>query len=597
MKRPTISTVSELPSEISALLPPARVLPDARTFECPMADIPDPPSSLAPPPRPWLSRSSNQKPNIFSSPVKEAVLDISFKTEEGASNREENDPNFLFKTLARENTELKQTKQELQKTKEDLRKLAEEKAQLSRTYEDYVERLVSENKNLSSKCEKSEQELSKKLMEIENQNKSIMENLKSTTATLSENEKSYVQKINSLFSEKQALEAQVSVLQAKTQESQIQQSRYEKLKKEFNLVQSELSVEKNERQHLLRQFESVKSEASILRQEKQRIEAELADSRGLRDSQLQNLNKKLEQLIQMVSVKDQEIGKLKKELTRSNTFQSNLTLGATSKLKSDDFENVRSKNIELSQRLEELTKKYDELSRTVSVKQTPNKVESNLHNSNPAVNPFLCSEVAPLAKPSVEEPLRSLVLETSLKEMKPQESTESLKLLLQTTTTKHSGCSHHNGPQTVSLPSSPVIGHVKRQVLNCIPSLESRIEKYSQQAMSNEGRNERVARVIVNGKVIYSIDEEQKGNAQQIRTRSMSNPVKHELGLQLAQKENYAPNSRKTPYDSGYTIRNDSENQSERHVMANNSGGYAKQYAGRSVWPSKVAPSQEYYVK
>lgn len=651
-KRTTAASALDTSSD-SIFLPPAaapRLIPDGRILSIVAQDLPEPPAPTVPLPKLPISLVT-PKTNIFASTEREhSPMDISFKTEDAPSTVDEAGSHLQFRSAQKENAELRSARVELQKSKDDLKALVGERQALVQAYEDYIDRLVKENKLLATRQQEGDSSLSKKLQDIESQNTKIMENLRATTATLSENEKNYITKINSLFSEKQALEAQVSLLQTKTQESLVQQTRFEKLKSQFSTMQSELEAEKEERAKMLRQLELARCDVTAAKQEILRLESELADCRALRDSQLQGLTKKMEQLIALVSSKEQEIGKLKKELIRSSTsFQSNLTMAPSSKIRVEELEAVKSKNVELSQRLEELTRKYEELNvngqRNWRLLNAPgNAGEVDL----PKQNPFLSSEVS---VPHIEQlgsgrvpereetrPLSAVAQTTGAREqfVPPiTESNESNKIIFQPVRqVAHTHCAPAPPapPRTVSLPSSPLSKSsqkppfpperrpdplppqpvraesrpVAQTVRHCeysteqSPSFhfESMPNRSSQYLPPSEVRTERVSRVILNGKVIYDQPSDQGPDCQRIvasRLRSMSNPVKHELGLQLSQKENLHPN-RRAP-DEEYTLRAESTVNSVRCSLTNNSGGLAHNSSGRVVRTLRAQPASEYYLK
>ena len=289
---------------------------------------------------------------------------------------------------------------ELERTRSELRSAAEERENLVQAYEEYIEKLQRENRQLvkSGASERSEIGLSRKLVDIETQNERIMENLRSTTATLSENEKSYIGKINLLFAEKQALEQQVAQLQQKMGESVVQNSRYDKVKQQLREANLELenerergmqlsqsekklqrrvdSVEAHTRERA-RTIASLEAELELQRQQNAQLRAELADSKQLKDGELRALNDRLEQLIALTSSKDSEIGRLRKELTRS---------GGARARRPEEAELARRKNAQLNQKLDDLTHKYDDMMELLGR-------GSGAKPRREASNPFVASEV------------------------------------------------------------------------------------------------------------------------------------------------------------------------------------------------------------
>lgn len=731
MKRPASSYRElSLDTSFSVPAPSTRLLPESRAWAAAPPDYPDLPLRSQPkvPAICSLTKPPSFQNNPFQTPFKAlsaGKLDISFKSEEGQGAA------GLQQALQKEVAEHRQARLELQRAREELRLLAEEKSRLTKSYEEYIEKLLRDNQAFSQKKEGSDSSLSRKLGEIEAQNNRIMENLKSTTATLSENEKSYIQKINSLFSERQALEAQVSLLQTKTQESFLQQSRFEKLKGQFAQAQSDLETERAQRKALQKQLEAARSELEAALLEKQRVEKELSAERGLRDSQLQTLNKRLEQLISMVGSKDLEIGKLKKELSRSNTFlQSNLTLAPSpshSKLKSEELELLRNKNIELSQKLEDLTKKCESLGQRGAAQgpgqPSAREVASNtlielpLFSSNPAPNPFICSEISPsmvkdgselrpfniagdapkqalLCSPAgkalgdssgilfqtVNRPHNDLISQSNGKDS-PYESSAKKPALAAgpsgshgkpqpclnstTNTCLDTNCTADTYPlhgqnspvmhsKAVSLPASPSYSHARKAHAHFLhqqnpylyeqfPPTQDRCPPfrppYKDQSLPkdafpeqgaqrgfrenaagnapsspyapadeswqmpasaqpfSEKRTERISRVTVNGKVVFSSDQAGGGEPPvlQSRCRSVSNLVKQELGYSYGGKENAHPNAPSKKAGEGEYPCHSSHFSS--HCLSNNSGAVLGNFSGRMVKASKSSQYNEYLNK
>ena len=322
----------------------ARLMPETRPLFSGDSDRIDEPARRIPLPGDLNVASEG---GVESSGKDRSPLDISFKTDDGPSTVD--DGGSRQSKQAGSDDQLRFARFELQKTRSDLKVLIQERKALVQSYEEYIERLNNENRRLALQAGGEDLELSRRLRELEEQNSKIIEDLRGATARLAESERTHITRISELCAEKQELEARVSALVARSQESLMAQSKLDSLSGELERSRSEL--------------ERKTRDLDAATRERRRLEEELADARGFRDSQLQQLSSKLEQLIQLVSSKDQEIDELRKEIER-NSLAPSPTLGLPDSLGPDpqEFAAVRAKNLELSQQLQELRKRYDQLS-------------------------------------------------------------------------------------------------------------------------------------------------------------------------------------------------------------------------------------------
>lgn len=465
----------------------ARGLPDPRPPSLTRADIRENEMAVVPSPLKKTAGSEVQ-----------TLHNLSFKQE--ARSRVAHTPETVKDSALIERRENLQG--ELNRTRSELHAAAEERDNMVRAYEDYIEKLQRENRHLVKSCgsDKSDMALSRKLQDIELQNDRIMENLRSTTATLSENEKSYIGKINLLFSEKQVLEQQISSLQQKMHESEVQKSRYEQLKQQFREVNKELEAEREKSIELtesekalhrrvdhveaqirerVRRIAALESELEQLKEENRRLRAELADCQKLRDTELRTLNDRLERLIAVISAKDTEIDQLRKEINRSSGVGKTKNPIENSRRRDEEYEIARKRNTELAHKLEELSQRYDEM-----IDHMGSSRHGRAHVNH--LNPFAASEAeAPLNR---RQNTPAEYGETGFTPVKHREEDAST--------------SAYSARSPVDHRKEPAGGDQRPP--NLLAEHSPSANRAFQPLMTSDGKKEQVSRVLINGKVVYS---------------------------------------------------------------------------------------------